>query len=57
MGGDDLVDDLVIVGAESRQGLARIKHPAVVTAHEAYAIPVVFVPPKEGSAPGRASRR
>ena len=53
-GGDDLVDDLVIVGAESRQGLARIKHAAVLTAHEAYAIPVIFVPPKEGSAPGKS---
>src|SRR4051812_5795437 len=47
-GGDHLVDDLVIVGAEGRQGLARIKHPAVVTAHEASGIPVVFVPPRRG---------
>ncbi len=53
-GGDQLVDNLVIVGAESRHGLARITHPAIVTAHEATGIPVVFVPPKEGSAPGKS---
>ena len=39
-------DDLVIVGAESRHGLARISHPAVAEriAHEASGSPVVFVP-------------
>lgn len=39
-------DDLVIVGAESRHGLARISHPAVAEriAHEASRIPVLFVP-------------
>jgi nucleotide-binding universal stress UspA family protein len=48
-------DDLVIVGAESRQGLARIKHLAIATriVREASEIPVVFVPQKEGSAPGK----
>jgi nucleotide-binding universal stress UspA family protein len=47
--------DLVIVGAESRHGVARIKHPAVAAkiAHAAAGIPVVFVPQKEGSAPGK----
>ena len=49
-------DDLLIVGAESRHGLSRIKHPAVATriAHEASGIPVIFVPQKEGSAPGKS---
>jgi nucleotide-binding universal stress UspA family protein len=49
-------DDLLIVGAESRHGLSRIKHPAVATriAHLASGIPVVFVPHKEGSAPGKS---
>ena len=39
-------DDLVIVGAESRHGVARISHPAVAEriAHEASRIPVLFVP-------------
>jgi nucleotide-binding universal stress UspA family protein len=47
--------DLVIAGAESRQGLARIKHPAVASklAHASAGIPLVFVPQKEGSAPGK----
>ena len=48
--------DLVIVGAESRHGVSRIRHPAVAAriAHEASGIPVVFVPQKEGSAPGKS---
>jgi nucleotide-binding universal stress UspA family protein len=47
--------DLVIAGAESRHGLARIKHPAVAAklAHESSGIPLVLVPQKEGSAPGK----
>jgi len=47
--------DLVIVGAESRHGVARIKHPAVAAklAHASAGIPVVFTPAKEGSAPGK----
>jgi nucleotide-binding universal stress UspA family protein len=38
--------DLLVVGAESREGLARLTHPAVAEriAHEASRIPVVFVP-------------
>jgi nucleotide-binding universal stress UspA family protein len=38
--------DLLVVGAESRQGLARLAHPAVAEriAHEASRLPVVFVP-------------
>jgi nucleotide-binding universal stress UspA family protein len=45
--------DLVIVGAESRHGLARITHPAVAAriAHQAAGVPVIFVPPQEGPAP------
>jgi nucleotide-binding universal stress UspA family protein len=38
--------DLLVVGAESREGLARLTHPAVAEriAHDASRIPVVFVP-------------
>ncbi len=38
--------DLLILGAESRRGLARISHPAVASsvAHRAAGIPVVFAP-------------
>lgn len=47
--------DLVVVGAESRHGLARIKHPAVASriAHDSAGLPVIFVPQMEGSAPGK----
>lgn len=39
--------DLLVVGAESRWGRARLTHPAVAEriAHEASRLPVVFVPP------------
>ncbi len=42
-------DDLVVVGAESRHGLARLTHPAVAEriAHDAARVPVVFVPAAE----------
>ena len=38
--------DLLVVGAESREGLGRLTHPAVAEriAHEASRLPVVFVP-------------
>jgi nucleotide-binding universal stress UspA family protein len=38
--------DLLVVGAETRQGMARLTHPAVAEriAHEASRLPVVFVP-------------
>ncbi|HVV48356.1 MAG TPA: universal stress protein [Polyangia bacterium] len=41
--------DLLVVGAESRQGVARLAHPAVAEriAHEASRLPVVFVPATE----------
>jgi nucleotide-binding universal stress UspA family protein len=44
--------DLVIVGAESRRGLARLIHPAVATrlAREVTGVPVVFVPASEAPA-------
>jgi nucleotide-binding universal stress UspA family protein len=50
-------DDLVIVGAESRHGLARISHPAVAEriAHEASRIPVVFVPGEAEEEPTRTT--
>jgi nucleotide-binding universal stress UspA family protein len=41
--------DLLVVGAESREGLARLTHPAVAEriAHDASRVPVVFVPASE----------
>jgi nucleotide-binding universal stress UspA family protein len=38
--------DLIVMGAESRHGLARITHPAVASrvARHAFGVPVVFVP-------------
>jgi nucleotide-binding universal stress UspA family protein len=41
-------EDLVVVGAESRHGFARLSHPAVAEriAHDASRVPVVFVPAK-----------
>lgn len=49
--------DLLVVGAESRRGLARISHPAVAArlAHEPTGVPVVFVPALEGRADASAT--
>jgi nucleotide-binding universal stress UspA family protein len=43
--------DLLVVGAESREGLARLTHPAVAEriAHDASRVPVVFVPASQPS--------
>lgn len=43
--------DLLVVGAESRRGGARLAHPAVAEriAHEASHVPVVFVPPSRSA--------
>jgi nucleotide-binding universal stress UspA family protein len=46
--------DLLVMGAESRHGLARIAHTSVASrvAHEASGVPVVFVPaPARGAEP------
>jgi nucleotide-binding universal stress UspA family protein len=45
-------DDLLVVGAESQHGVARISQPAIAArvAHEASRIPVVFVPATEAQA-------
>jgi nucleotide-binding universal stress UspA family protein len=45
-------DDLVIVGAESRHGAARLLHPAVAEqiAHDATRVPVLFIPPGDAEA-------
>ena len=39
--------DLLVMGAESHRGLARLAHPAIArgVAHKASRIPVVFIPP------------
>jgi nucleotide-binding universal stress UspA family protein len=44
--------NLLVVGAESRRGLARVAHPAVAyrVAKHAAGVPVVFVPPSPRSA-------
>lgn len=39
--------DLLVMGAESHRGLARLAHPAIASgvAHKASRVPVVFIPP------------
>jgi nucleotide-binding universal stress UspA family protein len=39
--------DVIVMGAESRHGLRRITHPAIANrvAHDAFGMPVLFVPP------------
>jgi nucleotide-binding universal stress UspA family protein len=47
--------DLVVMGAESRKGLARLAHPAVASsvARHAHGVPIVFVPaPARQASPG-----
>jgi len=49
----DCDQDLLVVGAESRQGRARLAHPAVAEriAHEASRVPVIFAPPAKPANP------